>query len=47
MLANSEDPDQNPHSVASDLGLHYFPMSHKRNKIIRSAYLHTHVKHNP
>ena len=47
MLANSEDPDQNPHSVASDLGLHYLPMSHKRNKIIRSAYLHTHVKHNP
>ena len=23
LFANSEDPDQMPHSVASDLGLHY------------------------
>ena len=30
MQANSEDPDQTPHSVASDLGLHYFHISHKR-----------------
>ena len=22
-------PNQTPHSVASDLGLHYLPMSHK------------------
>ena len=27
MQANSGDPDQTPHSVASDLGLHYLPMS--------------------
>ena len=26
--ANSVDPDQTPRSVASDLGLHYLPMSH-------------------
>ena len=25
--ANSVDPDQTPHSVASDLGLHCLPMS--------------------
>ena len=25
--ANSVDPDQTPSSVASDLGLHYLPMS--------------------
>ena len=25
--ANSVDPDQTPRSVASDLGLHYLPMS--------------------
>ena len=31
MLANSGDPDQTPHSVASDLGLHYLPMSHKKD----------------
>ena len=28
MQANSGDPDQMPHSVASDLGLRYLPMSH-------------------
>ena len=27
MLANSGDPDQTPHSVASDLGLCYLPIS--------------------
>ena len=31
MQANSGDPDQTPHSVASDLGLHYLPMSHKKD----------------
>ena len=31
MQANSGDPDQTPHSVASDLGLHYFPMSHRKD----------------
>ena len=30
MQANSGDPDQTPHSVASDLGLHCLPMSHKK-----------------
>ena len=25
------DPDQTPHFVASDLGLHYLPMSHKKD----------------
>ena len=31
MQANSGDPDQTPHSVASDLALHYLPMSHKKD----------------
>ena len=33
MQANSGDPDQTPHSVASDLGLHYLlnNMSHKKD----------------
>ena len=31
MQANSGDPGQTPHSVASDLGLHYLPMSHKKD----------------
>ena len=30
MEANIGDPDQMPHFVASDLGSHYLPMSHKR-----------------
>ena len=30
MQANSGDPDQTLHSVVSDLGLHYLPMSPKR-----------------
>ena len=29
--ANSGDPDQMQHFVASDLGLHYLPMSHKKD----------------
>ena len=28
MQENSGDSDQTPHSVASDLGLRYLPMSH-------------------
>ena len=28
MQANSGDPDQTPHAVASDLGLPYLHMSH-------------------
>ena len=31
MQANSGDPDQTPHSVASDLGLHYLPVYHKKD----------------
>ena len=31
MQANSGDPDQTPHSVASDLGLHCLPMSYKKH----------------
>ena len=31
MQTNSGDPDQTPHSVVSDLGLHYLPMSHKKD----------------
>ena len=31
MQANSGDHDQTPHSVASDLGLHSLPMSHKKD----------------
>ena len=27
VLANNVDPDQTPHDVASDLGLHYSPMT--------------------
>ena len=27
VFANSEDPDQTPHSVASDLGLHCLPIT--------------------
>ena len=31
MQANSGEPDQTPHCVVSDLGLHYLPMSHKKD----------------
>ena len=31
MQANSGYPDQKPHSVASDLGLHCLSMSHKKD----------------
>ena len=27
LFANSGDPDQRPHSVASDLGLHFLPIT--------------------
>ena len=27
LFANSGDPDQTPHSAASDLGLHYLPIT--------------------
>ena len=28
LFANSKDPDQMPHSAASDLGLHCLPITH-------------------
>ena len=31
MQANSGDPDQMQHFVVSDVGLHYLPMSHKKD----------------
>ena len=31
MQANSGDPVQMPHFVASGLGLHFLPMIHKKN----------------
>ena len=31
MQANSGDLDKTPHSVASDLGLHYLSMFHKKD----------------
>ena len=31
LCANSGDPDQTPHSAASDLGLHCLHMSHKKD----------------
>ena len=33
MQANSGNPDQTPHSVASELGLHYLPMPLKKDAI--------------
>ena len=36
MQANRGDPDQTLHSVASDLGLPYLPMSHK--KVLRHIW---------
>ena len=40
--ANSGDPDQTPHFVASDLGLHYLPMSHKKDAMhiwVKNAFI--------
>ena len=31
LFANSGEPDQTPRFVASDLVLHYLPMSHKKD----------------
>ena len=31
MQANSRDPEHIPYFVASDLSLHYLPMSHKKD----------------
>ena len=42
MQANSEDPDQRPHSVTSNLGQHCLPMSHKndaRHILIKNAII--------
>ena len=40
MQANSGDPDQMPHSVASDLCLCYLPMSHIKD----ARHIHVWVK---
>ena len=40
-MANSVDPDQTPHSAASDLGLHCLPMSplwDARHKWVKDKY---------
>ena len=34
LQANSGDPDQMPHYVASDLGLYCLPMSHKKDAML-------------
>ena len=34
MLAKSEEPDQTPHSAASDLVLHCMHMSHKKDTML-------------
>ena len=42
MQANSGDPDQTPHSVASDLGLRYLPMSNikdARHISVKNAFI--------
>ena len=33
MLVSSGDPDQTPHSAASDLGLHCLSMPHKKDAL--------------
>ena len=44
-VCNSEDHDQTPHFVASDLGLHCLPMSprHKRFKYL-FEHIERHIK---
>ena len=37
LSANSGNPDQTPHFAASDLGLHYLPMSHKKDASLKSS----------
>ena len=42
MQASSGDPDETPHSVASDLGLHCLPISNKKEarlKWVKSVFL--------
>ena len=34
MQANSGDPDQTPHYVTSDLGMHYLPISHREALVV-------------
>ena len=34
LQAKSRDPDQAPRSVASGLGLHCLPMSHKKDEML-------------
>ena len=44
-VANSGDPDQMPHLVASDLGLHCLPMSHKKDAISVLIWGNMHALH--
>ena len=47
MQANSGDPDETPHSVASDLGLHCLPISNKKEarlKWVMSLFCNMHLK---
>ena len=42
LIENSGDPDQTPHSVASDLGLRYLPMPHikdARHILVKNAII--------
>ena len=34
LQANSDDPDQMPYHVASDMTLHWLPMSHEKDAIL-------------
>ena len=40
MLANRGDPDQTPRSVASGLGNHCLPMSHKKDAGLKLSLSH-------
>ena len=47
MQANSGDPDETPHSVASDLGLHCLPISNKKEarlKWVKSVFYNFHLQ---
>ena len=46
LFANSGDPDQMPHSAASDLGLHYLPITLlrvSRLQWVKTSLLPVHV----
>ena len=45
-FANSEDPDQTPHSAASDLGLHCLPFTLLRVSRLQWVKQQVHKKQN-